>query len=74
VLEYQQGGLFAPPAPGALIRVDRRAGTRTTVASTGLSSPTGRAVHDNTGYISNRGASAAGGSAGGQVLALRQRG
>ncbi len=74
VLEYQQGGLFAPPAPGALIRVDRRAGTRTTVASTGLSSPTGLAVHDNTVYISNRGASAAGGSAGGQVLALRQRG
>lgn len=74
VLEYQQGGLFGPPAPGALIRVDRRSGRRTTLASTGLSSPTGLAVHGHTIYISNHGASAAGGARGGQVLALRERG
>jgi sugar lactone lactonase YvrE len=62
VLEYSVGGLLSPPTtPGALIRVSRNhPQTRTTLASAGLTQPTGLAVNGNgTIYVANNGDSAA---------------
>jgi hypothetical protein len=73
VLELQQGGLFGPPAPGALIQFDKATGARRTL-TTALSQPTGVAVNGNRVFISNNGSSAAGGSSGGEVVTLVQNG
>jgi len=64
VLEFSTGGLLSPPTtPGALIKVSRnRAHTRTTIASAGLTQPTGVAVNSNgTIYVANNGESATNG-------------
>lgn len=67
-LTLQQGGLFGPPAPGLLTRVNAD-GSRT-VLTNKLSAPTGLAVDGNRVFISNNGASPAGGAQGGQIVSL----
>jgi hypothetical protein len=58
VLEITSAGLLAGNPEGALIRVWPN-GMRTTVASTGLVTPTGVAIaHDGTVYVTNYGTSA----------------
>jgi hypothetical protein len=58
VLEITSQGLLSGNPEGALIRVWPN-GTRTTVASTGLVTPTGVAIaHDGTVYVTNYGTSA----------------
>ncbi|MFN2471485.1 MAG: ScyD/ScyE family protein [Gaiellaceae bacterium] len=56
VLQYRATSFFSPDPTGALIRVAPN-GTRTTVASTGLTSPTGLALRDGWAYVSNFGTS-----------------
>lgn len=70
VLVFQQGGLFGPPAPGALIRVNPATKAHVVLAGAGLEQPTGITVVDDTAYISNHGASPRGGAAGGELLSL----
>jgi hypothetical protein len=58
VLEITSNGLLSGDPTGALIRVWPN-GTKTTVASTGLVTPTGVAIaHDGTVYVTNYGTSA----------------
>ncbi|MEX2141790.1 MAG: ScyD/ScyE family protein [Pirellulales bacterium] len=69
VLQISTNGLASPmgPGPGSLIKVDSDTGMRTTIASQGLSFPTGLAIGpDGAFYVSNMGS--APGS--GQVLSL----
>ena len=75
VLELNRSGLRHTAAPGALIRVERSGG-RTTLASAGLSWPTGLAVAaDGTILIADHGASpASGAGAHGEILRLRLNG
>ena len=62
VLEISAAGLTSGDTTGALIRVDPN-GDRTTVASTGLESPTSVAIgRDGSVYVSNHGTSAGGGT------------
>jgi hypothetical protein len=64
VLEFSTGGLLSPPTtPGALIKVSRNSGhAHTTLASAGLTQPTGVAVNSHgTIYVANDGESATGG-------------
>lgn len=71
ILEYNTGGLLAPPStPGALVRVSK-SGQVTTLPIKGLHSPTGLAV--GTGgavYISNNGTSSVTSSPPGEVLKI----
>jgi hypothetical protein len=69
VLQLAKGGLFCPTGPGSLIRVDKSAGTRTTLTNA-LSTPTGLAVNGSRVFISNNGASPADGTHGGDILSL----
>lgn len=58
VLQISSNGLASPmgPGPGALIKVDSATGMRTTIASQGLSFPTGLAIGpDGAFYVSNMG-------------------
>jgi hypothetical protein len=59
-LEYNIGGLLAPPStPGALVRICLGTGAITTLPVTGLSAPTGLAVgHEGAVYVTNNGNSA----------------
>ena len=54
VLEIAQNGLLSGDPTGALIRVGQN-GSRTIIASTGLTMPTGLAIRDGKAYISNCG-------------------
>jgi hypothetical protein len=54
VLEIAARGRLPPSSPGALIRVSPK-GTRTTLLTKGLNSPTGLAVGNGSIYISNNG-------------------
>jgi glucose/arabinose dehydrogenase len=74
VLEIDRSGLRDVKAPGALIRVDR-AGHRTLLASSGLSSPTGVAVAaDGSIYVANHGTSpATGPGAHGEIVRVLTR-
>jgi hypothetical protein len=59
VLEIASHGLLSGDPEGALIRVSPDGKTQTTVASTGLSTPTGVAIaRDGTVYVTNYGTSA----------------
>lgn len=71
VLEYNTGGLLAPPTtPGALLRVNRF-GQVTTLPVTGLSSPTGLAVGpDGAVYVANDGTSPGTANPSGEVLRI----
>jgi len=71
VLEYNVGGLLAPPTtPGALLRVSR-SGAVTTLPVTGLSSPTGLAVgRHGAVYVVNHGNSSGSATPSGEVLKI----
>jgi len=70
VLEFAVNGLFAPPSPGALIRLAPN-GKRTVIASAGLVDPSGLAVGNGSIYIANYGLSPAAGSGPhGEVVSL----
>jgi hemin uptake protein HemP len=59
VLEITSAGLLSDDPTGALIKLSKDGTTRTTVASTGLVTPTGVAIaHDGTVYVTNYGTSA----------------
>jgi hypothetical protein len=59
VLEITSAGLLTGDPTGALIKLSKDGMTRTTVASTGLVTPTGVAIaHDGTVYVTNYGTSA----------------
>ena len=58
VLEIAAKGLRDIGSPGALIRVTA-SGKRSVILSSGLSAPTGLAIHDGTAYVSNHGTSPA---------------
>lgn len=68
-LEFNTGGLFAPPStPGAVVRVDLSTGTNTTLPISGLLNPTGLAVApDGAVYVANGGNAGAGA---GEVLRI----
>lgn len=69
VLTFARDGIAAPPSPGILTRIERD-GSRTVLASAGLSAATGLAVDGDDIYISNNGTSPATGS----VVKLSGRG
>jgi sugar lactone lactonase YvrE len=54
VLEIAHNGLLSGDTTGALIRLDKN-GSRTVIASEGLTMPTGLAIRDGKAYISNCG-------------------
>jgi hypothetical protein len=74
VLTFARDGIAAPPSPGILTRIERD-GSRTVLASAGLSAATGLAVDGDDIYISNNGTSPdTGAPASGSVVKLSARG
>jgi hypothetical protein len=69
VLQFVKGGLYCGSGPGSLVQVDKQHNTRVTLTNA-LSAPTGLAVNGKRVFISNNGASPAGGSAGGKIVSL----